>query len=57
MVGGIKSFGKFIDAYNGFMKTHNKEYFTEMLKQSHRIGVSDERNNKTISRLVKAYEM
>ena len=57
VVGGIKSFGKFIDAYKSFMQTHNKRYFNEMLKQSHRIGVSDERNNKTISRLVKAYEM
>ncbi|MBR3661667.1 MAG: hypothetical protein IKN67_00105 [Alphaproteobacteria bacterium] len=55
VVGGIKSFGKFIDAYNGFMQTHNKEYFTEMLKQSRRKDVDNDRNIKTAEKILKAY--
>jgi hypothetical protein len=55
VIGGIKSFGKFIDAYAGFMQTHNKRDFDEMLKQSHRKDVDNERNIKTAERILRAY--
>ena len=54
--GGINSFGKFIDAYDGFMQTHNKRYFNEMLKQSHRKDVDNDRNVKTAERILRAYK-
>ena len=53
--GGINSFGKFIDAYNNFMLTHNKNYFDEMLKESGRKDVDNERNIKTVERILRAY--
>ena len=55
VIGGIKSFGKFIDAHKSFMQTHSQKDFDEMLKQSHRRDVSIERNNDTIERLINAY--
>ena len=55
VIGGINSFGKFINAYKSFMQTHSRTDFEEMLKQSHRIGVGDTRNSDTIDRLIDAY--
>ena len=37
------------------MQTHNKEYFTEMLKQSHRKDVDNDRNIKTAEKILQAY--
>ncbi len=37
------------------MLTHNKNYFDEMLKESGRKDVDNERNIKTVERILRAY--